>query len=297
MSSQKQIHLLGVPMDLGQNRRGVDMGPSALRYAGLQPRLERLGYRVHDSGNVTVPIPEEASAKGGTRRLHAIAEVCTAGYEWGRAVRSAETITLYLGGDHSMSIGSVKALPDPATTGVIWVDAHADFNTPQSSPSGNIHGMPVAVLAGDGADPLVRIGNGVTVPERNIVQIGIRDVDSAERKRLQASEIAVFTMRQVDEQGMAAIAKQTLAKLSHCTSLHISLDLDALDPSEAPGVGTAVRGGLTYREAHLLMEILGDSGKVISADVVEVNPILDRGNTTAELAVELVASLFGKRIM
>ncbi|MGB1252726.1 MAG: arginase [Candidatus Promineifilaceae bacterium] len=297
MKQHKTIQLLGVPMDLGQNRRGVDMGPSALRYAGLQGRLEQLGYSVEDNGNMTVPNPEESSAKIGTRRLYAIADVCEAVFDWGQEVNSAETITLYLGGDHSISIGSIKAVRNPAKTGVIWVDAHADFNTPQSSPSGNIHGMPVAVLTGEGAEPLVRIGDGVTIPAQNFVQIGVRDVDSAERVRLQTSQINVITMSQVDRYGVATIAKEALAKLAHCTALHVSLDLDSLDPSEAPGVGTAVRGGLTYREAHLLMEMLGDSGKVVSADVVEVNPILDRGNITAELAVELVASLLGKRIL
>lgn len=297
MKRNQTIHLLGIPMDLGQNRRGVDMGPSALRYAGLQRRLEQLAYQVHDSGNITVPNPEESSAKIGTRRLYAIAEVCETVYAWGREQNSAETITLYLGGDHSISIGSIKAVREPATTGVIWVDAHADFNTPDSSPSGNIHGMPVAVLTGEGAEPLVRIGDGVTIPAENFVQIGVRDVDSAERVRLQSSAINVYTISDIDRHGIAQIAKQALTKLTHCHALHISLDLDALDPREAPGVGTAVRGGLTYREAHLLMEMLGDSGKVVSADVVEVNPILDRGNSTAELAVELVASLLGKRIL
>ena len=293
----KQIHLLGIPMDLGQSRRGVDMGPSALRYAGLQPQLEQLGHVVLDAGNLTVPGPEQSDAAAGDMRLQAVTRVCQAVYDWGQACGD-DVFTLHLGGDHSISIGSVKAAASRHDNlGVIWVDAHADFNTPETSPSGNIHGMPVAVLTGLGANSLVEIGDSITIPAGNIVQIGIRSVDDVERTAVNASGIHIFTMPMIDAQGMAAVARLALAKLNHCSHIHISLDLDSLAPTEAPGVGTPVRGGLTYREAHLLMEMLGNSGRVCSADIVEVNPILDRGNMTAELAVELIASLLGKRIL
>ncbi|NET73073.1 MAG: arginase [Sphaerospermopsis sp. SIO1G2] len=293
----KNIHLLGIPMDLGQNRRGVDMGPSALRYAGLQPELERLGHDVHDAGNLTVPGPEQREAAVGDNRLQAVTRICQAVFDWGQNCPD-DVFTLHLGGDHSISIGSVKAAAARHNNlGVIWVDAHADFNTPETSPSGNIHGMPVAVLTGAGADSLVNIGAGRTIPAQNIVQIGIRDVDDLEKANLNQSGVHVFTMPMIDSRGMAAVARQALAKLNHCHRIHVSLDLDSLAPTEAPGVGTPVRGGLTYREAHLLMEMLGDSGRVCSADIVEVNPILDRGNMTAELAVELIASLLGKKIL
>jgi arginase len=206
---------------------------------------------------------------------------------------------IYLGGDHSISIGSIAAAAqteDPI--GVIWIDAHADFNTPQSSPSGNIHGMPVAALIGEGAEQLVGVGHpGPKIQPVHIVQIGIRDLDDSERERLAHSLIHVFTMRHLDEMGMAVVAKKALEKLGHLKRLHVSLDMDSLDPDEAPGVGTPVPGGLSYREAHLLMEILGDNGRVQSLDVVEINPILDDRNKTAELAVELIASLLGKRIL
>ena len=300
----KTIRILGVPMDLGQNRRGVDMGPSALRYAGLNTRLERLGHTVVDGGNLPVPVPDEVPAGLNQERLDVVAAVCERIYERGRASLAAGEIALFLGGDHSISIGSVKAAlsqsdanTNNGNVGVIWIDAHGDFNTPASSPSGNIHGMPVAVLRGEGDASLIETGGGRTIAAENIVMIGIRDVDEKERTRLQSSNIAIFTMRDIDENGMGNIARQAIAKLAHCEQLHISLDMDSLNPDEAPGVGTPVQGGLSYREAHLLMELLADSGRVRSADVVEINPILDVGNRTAELAVELIASLMGKKIL
>lgn len=292
------IRIIGVPMDLGQSRRGVDMGPSAVRYAGLQGRLERLGYKVLDLGNVHVPGREEESAETSGKRLRAVTEVCTAIYERGRDCVSAGEIAVFLGGDHSISIGSVAAASETEPVGVIWIDAHGDFNVPATSPSGNIHGMPVAVLVGDGPDPLVNLGRpGPKVTPHQIVQIGIRSLDIKERERMLNSGINIFTMRHLDEMGMATVARNALDRLRHMSRIHVSLDMDSLDPDEAPGVGTPVPGGLTYREAHLLMEILGDSGKVHSIDVVEINPILDKGNHTAELAVELVASLLGQRIL
>ncbi|MGB0386432.1 MAG: arginase [Ardenticatenaceae bacterium] len=292
------VRIIGVPMDLGQSRRGVDMGPSALRYAGLQARLELLGYEVSDLGNVIVPNREEGLADTREKRLEAITTVCQTIYEQGRAAQTDDAITIFLGGDHSMSVGSVKSVMGEASIGVIWVDAHGDYNTPETSPSANIHGMPVAILMGEGPEPLVNVGGqDKSLHPEQMVQIGVRDLDAPERRRVLVSGIHVYTMRHIDEQGLAAIAYEALDILGNYKHIHVSLDLDALDPAEAPGVGTPVPGGLTYREAHLLMEILGDSGLVRSIDVVEVNPILDRANRTAELAVGLVASLLGKRIL
>ena len=298
---KQTIRIIGAPMDLGQNRRGVDMGPSAARYAGLQARLEQLGHTVHDEGNIHVPNPEEEAAEGTGKRLTAVATACQTIYEMGTGCVNQGDFAIYLGGDHSISIGSVAAAAaahSEGPIGVLWIDAHADFNTPQSSPSGNIHGMPVAALIGEGADELVNVGYaGRKIQPAHIVQIGIRDLDVAERERLADSGITLFTMRHLDELGMAAIARQALDRLRHLKRLHVSLDMDSLDPDEAPGVGTPVPGGLSYREAHLLMEILGDNGRVQSLDIVEINPILDDRNKTAELAVELAASLLGQRIL
>ncbi len=295
-------------MDLGQNRRGVDMGPSALRYAGLQNRLNSLGHQVHDEGNVQVPNPEESAAAGLDQRRRAVRQTCQNVYEIGRQCVARDDFAIYLGGDHSISIGSVAAsanaaivaqAPDPGQTlGLIWIDAHADYNTPGTSPSGNIHGMPVAVLVGDGHQSLVDVGYpGPKLTPANIVQIGLRDLDVQERRRLAGSGMRLFTMRHVDELGLATVAEKALTHLDHVSRVHVSLDMDGLDPAEAPGVGTPVPGGLTYREAHLLMEILGESDRICALDIVEINPILDTGNQTAELAVGLAASLLGQRIL
>jgi arginase len=295
-------------MDLGQNRRGVDMGPSAVRYAGLQNRLTGLGHHVHDHGNVPVPNPEESAATGPEQRRQAISQTCNNIYQFGSRYVAKDEFAIYLGGDHSISIGSVAASAarygngpqsdSTATVGLLWIDAHADFNTPSTSPSGNIHGMPVAVLTGDGDPHLVDTGYpGPKVRPENVVQIGLRDLDRKERNRLLLSGMHLFTMRDVDEMGLAAIAAQALEILHDVSRVHLSLDMDSLDPAEAPGVGTPVPGGLTYREAHLLMEILGESGRICSLDVVEINPILDNGNQTAELAVGLTASLLGQQIL
>jgi arginase len=298
----KSIRIIGIPMDLGQNRRGVDMGPSALRYAGLQSRLLALGHQVHDEGNVHVPNPEESAAAGLDQRRQAVGQTCQNLYEIGRQCVARDELAIYLGGDHSISIGSVAAsaaaVPSSGQLGLIWIDAHADFNTVDTSPSGNIHGMPVAVLTGDGHRLLVDVGYpGHKISPANIVQIGLRDLDAQERVRLAASGMHVFTMRHIDELGMAAVAEKALNLLAHVAGIHISLDMDSLDPAVAPGVGTPVPGGLTYREAHLLMEILGESGRIGALDIVEINPILDNGNRTAELAVGLAASLLGKQIL
>jgi arginase len=297
----KTIRILGVPMDLGQGRRGVDMGPSAVRYARLQDRLARLGYAIHDSGNVFVPAVEEITdqaAPSKARHLDEIVRVCQSIYEAVIGFEEADEFTIVLGGDHSISVGSVAGIAHQRQIGVIWVDAHADYNTPETSPTGNVHGMPLATLLGDGPTPLVNVGYaGAKLQPSQVAMIGIRNLDLAERARLTHSGINVCTMTDIDERGMAYIARQVLARLAHVSTIHVSLDMDSLDPDIAPGVGTPVRGGLTYREAHLLMEILAASGKVHSMDIVEINPILDNRNQTAELAVELAASLLGQRIL
>lgn len=274
------------------------MGPSAVRCANLQARLERLGHEVLDQGNLAAPNPEEHVVEGSGRRIKAVAAVCNNVYELASKYLADGNFVIFLGGDHSISLGTIAAAAEASKTGVIWIDAHGDFNTPQSSPSGNIHGMPMAALVGKGHDQLVNVGyEGAKLHPSQIVQIGIRTLDPIERTELGNSGIAVFTMRNIDELGTAAIAHQALERLRHLDTIHISLDMDSLDPDEAPGVGTPVPGGLTYREAHLLMEILGDSGRVRSLDIVEINPILDDMNKTAELAVELAASLLGQRIL
>lgn len=299
------IRIIGVPMDLGQNRRGVDMGPSAIRYAGLQARLQRLGYTVTDRGNIEVKQAEEMQnpvhhdeAGGLAHHLPQVAEVCRDIYTETREHWQDDEHLIFLGGDHSMSIGTVAAVSKDRSIGVIWVDAHGDYNTPHTTPSGNIHGMSVATLLGDGPDLLTQVGyEGAKVQASQVAMIGVRDLDKQERDRLVHSGIAVHTMRQVDEHGINTVARMVLDRFIHLDHIHVSLDLDCLDPSVAPGVGTPVPGGLSYREAHLLMEILADSGKVGSLDVVEINPILDHQNSTAQVAVELVASLFGQSIL
>jgi len=304
MSDKPTIRVFGVPMDLGQERRGVDMGPSAVRYAGLQDRLKDLGYTVVDHGNIHVPTVEEVhklddnNLAANAHHLDAVATVCRDIYETISTHVPLGDVTISLGGDHSISIGTVSAITKHIPVGVIWVDAHADFNTPVTSPSGNIHGMALAALVGDGAPSLTEIGGALPrIDPSQIVMIGVRSVDPLERERLKADNVTVFTMADIDEHGIAAIARQTLDRLGAWDAIHVSLDMDALDPDVAPGVGTPVRGGLTYREAHLLMEMLADSELVRSLDIVEVNPILDKGNQTAELAVELAASLFGLQTM
>jgi len=293
---RKRVHIIGVPMDLGQSRRGVDMGPSALRYAGLAA----LGYEVVDGGNIPVPVPEEEVEEPNTRARHLKAVAATAQeiYRRARACREQNAFVLFLGGDHSISIGTVAAVSEGRDIGLIWIDAHGDFNTPETSPTGNIHGMPVAVITGRGPEPLVQVGYpGPKVQPAHIVLVGTRDLDPGEREALRHSGITVFTMRDIDEFGMATVARRIITQLHGLEYVHVSLDMDSLDPDVAPGVGTPVSGGLTYREAHLLMEILAEWGKIGSLDIVEVNPILDRRNQTARIAVELSASLLGKRIL
>ncbi len=296
----RHIRIFGVPMDLGQRRRGVDMGPSAIRYAGLHEQLRALGYSLTDSGNLSVPLPEnEPPDDSRARHLHSIAGVCWDIYQQALVCADSGELPIFLGGDHSLSIGTVSAItaaqPD---IGVLWVDAHGDFNTPEITPSGNVHGMALAALLGRGAPELTGIGRPTPkVKPSQVVILGARDIDEREKTALREAGVLVITMRDVDTMGLAAAAQQALAHFNHLSRVHVSLDMDALDPAEAPGVGTPVPGGLSYREAHLLMEILHDAGKVASLDIVEINPVLDDRNRTAKLAVELVASLFGKSIL
>jgi len=229
--------------------------------------------------------------------LQAITSVCSRVYDEGRKAVQENTFPLFLGGDHSIAMGTIGGVSHDGSIGVIWLDAHGDFNTYETSPSGNVHGMPLAALTGDGVEPLVNIGrSGMKVDPENVVLIGIRDLDLKEKMRLKKSGITVYTMRDIDEQGISAITNKALMKFAHMKRVHISLDMDVMDPVEAPGVGTPVPGGLTYREAHLCMEIIADSGKLCSMDLVEINPILDQANKTARLAVNLTVSALGKSI-
>jgi arginase len=295
------VAIFGVPMDLGQDRRGVDMGPSAIRYARIEASLEDLGHRVTDLGNAGVPIPETVVAREEVKQLAAVKGVCEEVSERAATIVSEGMFPIFLGGDHAIAIGTVSgvARSTPGVrTGVIWVDAHADFNTPATSPSGNIHGMPLATLTGRGHPDLVGIGGpGASVRTEDVVIIGLRSVDVEEKRLLREAGVRVYTMKDIDAYGAARVVRSAIKGLTDVDRVHLSLDLDAVDPEVAPGVGTPVRGGLTYREAHLLMELVNEAGIISSLDVVEVNPILDVKNGTATLAVELVESLMGRRII
>ena len=299
------ISILGIPMDLGAGRRGVDMGPSALRNAHLAHALRALGHHVSDLGDIDVAIPEtlDKHAAAGLVFLDPILAACRTAAERVMALPE-DVFPLTLGGDHSVSMGTVTGnglRGRPGRTGVIWVDAHTDYNTPESSPSGNIHGMPVAHLTGLGDERLTRLdglvsGDWAIRPE-DVVMIGIRSVDTRERELLREAGIKAYTMKDVDQLGITRIHEETQERLSDVERLHVSFDADALDPSVCPGVGTPVPGGLSYREGHLLMELLSESNRVTSMDIVEVNPILDTRNQTAEVMVGMAASLLGQRIL
>jgi arginase len=300
-NEREPVGIFGVPMDLGQDRRGVDMGPSAIRYARLEACLEDLGHRVTDLGNAGVPIPEVVASGEEVKHLAAVKSVCEEVSERAAAIVSEGLFPIFLGGDHAIAIGTVSGVASStsgARTGVIWVDAHADFNTPATSPSGNIHGMPLATLTGRGPPDLVEIGGpGASIETEDVVVVGLRSVDVEEKNLLREAGVKVYTMKDIDAYGAARVVRSAIKGLKHVDRVHLSLDLDAVDPEVAPGVGTPVRGGLTYREAHLLMELVNEAGIVSSLDVVEVNPILDVKNGTATLAVELVESLMGRRII
>lgn len=300
------IHLIGVPLDLGSGRRGVDMGPSAVRIAGLGEQLAALGHRVVDRGNVAVPIPEHLTPDDPTQKfVEPIAEACRNLHALAFDALSTGGLPLVIGGDHSLAAGSVSATArwlqesQRQPLGVIWVDAHGDMNTPQSTTSGNVHGMPLAALLGSEPRALAAVGGTVpAVRPEHTVLIGIRNLDEREKDRIRAAGVHVLTMKDIDREGMAAVAARAIALASAGTGgIHVSFDLDVCDPSLAPGVGTPVKGGLNYREAHLIMEMVADSGRLRALDLVEINPTLDIRNTTAELATELALSALGKRIL
>ena len=302
----RDLGVVSVSLDLGAGRRGVDMGPSALRVAGLTPRLDRLGYTVLEGGTVTAETPE--TVRVGESRLRFLDAVCAACQETYRRVAqvlSEGAFPLVLGGDHSLSIGSVSALAAHHAArgeriGLLWVDAHTDMNTPDTTPSGNIHGMSLAVLAGLGPERLTRLMGdpAPAVDPRNICVIGARDIDPEEKEVVRASGIRVFTMTEIDERGIGSVVDEALERLGDGTAgFHLSYDLDGLDPTVAPGVGTPVPGGLTYREGHLICEKIARTNQMLSLEVVEVNPVLDRENVTARTAVELVASALGQAIL
>jgi len=304
-TGSRSIEVIGFPMDLGAGRRGVDMGPTAFRIAGLVDRLEKLGFTVKDSGDIDIPIPEVV--KVGDESARYLAEIVKACKRLASRVTQAldrGKTPIVLGGDHSSAIGTIAGVAahfraTDRETGVVWIDAHGDVNTPETTPSGNIHGMPLAVSLGIGADALVELGGfSPKVRPGHVALVGIRDLDVGERKLISETGVTVFTMKEVDRMGIARATEEAIAIASRANGgLHVSFDMDALDPSAAPGVGTPVRGGLNYREAHLAMEIVADSRRLTSLEIVEANPILDTRNATAELGTELVLSALGKRIL
>jgi arginase len=295
-----QIDIIGVPIDLGADRRGVDMGPSAIRYAHLQQKLEDLGYTVHDEGNVEVPIAEMCSITN--PNLKYIDCIIPMSRRVSGAVSTsilAGNFPLVIGGDHSLSIGSVRGAARNRKLGVIWIDAHADFNTDKTTPSGNIHGMSLAALCGQGDKSLVQLWDEPTpvIDPSKVAIIGARDLDAGEKVNLQNAGAMVMSMEQVDRYGMVSVVEKAIERVSRdVDGIYLSLDLDALDPQHAPGVGTPVPAGMTQREAHLACELIAETGKLIGMDLVEVNPILDVQNQTAALAVEFALSALGRRI-
>jgi arginase len=303
--AKPRVTLIGVPLDLGAGRRGVDMGPSALRVADVDAKIEALGYEVEDWGDLPVKI-RETQGPGDPRLkyLKEILDVCGRLRDRvGEAVAS-DSLPVVLGGDHSVAMGTIAGLARHFNgrrekLGLIWFDAHADANTPETSPSGNIHGMPLAAVLGHGAESLVHLAGFLPMVEASrAALVGIRDVDPEERTTVRTSGIGAFTMRDVDERGMRSVMEEAIERATTGTAgVHVSFDVDGIDPDFAPGVGTPSPGGLSYREAHLAMEMLADTGRVVSAEIVEVNPILDQRNATAALAVELLCSLLGKKIL
>ena len=301
----QKIRIIGVPMDLGQSRRGVDMGPSALRVAGLQSRLKQLGHTVEDIGNVAVKQPEEQPyGEKRAKYLHEIAETCRGLAEMTEKTLEEGFLPLVLGGDHSIAIGTCSGVSDffrkqSKKIGCLWLDAHGDMNTPESSPSGNVHGMPLASLIGHGAPELVELlGFQPKVEPRNVSIVGVRDLDAKERRLVKDSGVHAFTMRDIDERGMREVMSEALRFARDDTEgIAVSVDMDLIDPGDAPGVGTPVRGGITYREAHLAMEMIADSEAMASLEVVEINPVIDLHNKTALLGVEMVLSALGKKIL
>ena len=303
--TQKLIHIHGVPLDLGGERRGVDMGPSAVRIAGLGERLVAIGFTVVDKGNLEAPIPETRAERDPKKKyVREIARVCQKLYQQTYASLEEGAVPVVLGGDHSLAAGSVGASADHAATrghevGLLWVDAHGDMNTPGSTTTGNVHGMPLAALLGPEPAELSRLGvRSPKVRAEKTVLIGIRNLDPLEKERILDARVHVFTMKDIDRDGIAKVMERALAIASSDTAgIHVSFDMDVCDPSIAPGVGTPVKGGLNYREAHMVMEMVADSGRLTGLDLVEINPILDTQNQTALLGAELVLSAFGQGII
>ena len=301
----QKIRIIGVPMDLGASRRGVDMGPSALRVAGLQARIKQLGHQVEDIGNIPVKQPEEMPY--GEKRAKYIEEIADACKDLGTAVqKSLEDgyMPLVLGGDHSIAVGSVSGVgahfrQEKKSVGCVWLDAHSDMNTPETSPSGNVHGMPLSALMGYGTEELYDLfGYKPKIEPQNVALVGVRDLDSHEKKFIKKLGVKAFTMREIDERGMREVMSDALKyAMDDTDGIVVSLDMDFVDPSDAPGVGTPVRGGVTYREAHLAMEMIADSEAMVSMEIVEINPVIDEHNRTALLGVELVLSGLGKKIL
>ncbi len=301
----RAVTLIGVPLDLGAGRRGVDMGPSAFRVAEIERKIGELGYEVADAGDLDVHIQETRSAGDPRLKyLKEIKETCEALRDKVGETLAAGRMPVVMGGDHSVAMGTIAGLSRfyrerKEKVGLIWFDAHADSNTAETSPSGNIHGMPLAVALGLGAPGLVNLAGACPMVDGSrAAAVGLRDVDGAERPNVRASGLGAFTMRDIDERGMRTVMEEAIKRAGNGTAgIHVSFDLDAMDPDYAPGVGTPSPGGLSFREAHLAMEMLADSGKVISAELVEANPVLDERNITAKLGVELLASLLGKKIL
>ncbi len=298
------IRIIGVPMDLGAGRRGVDMGPSAIRIAGVTERLRALGHAVRDEGDLVVKGPEQQRV--GNERLRYLPEIvrdCSLLAAKVAKIVGEKGFPLVLGGDHAVAIGTIAGLAMAAraahqSLGVLWIDAHGDMNTDATTPSGNIHGMPLAASLGLGARELTSIGGPFAkVSPKNVVLVATRDLDDGERANIRRLGVKAYTMEEIDRHGMAVVIGKALRHLGRAVRLHVSFDLDAVDPSVAPGVGTPVKGGLNYREAHLIMEAVADTGRMTSLEVVENNPILDTRNQSVEFAVEMILSAFGKRIL
>ena len=299
-TATRSVEIVGVPMDLGGNRRGVDMGPSAIRYADLEGRLRRMGLAVKDHGNLHVPDPGQERAHEPEPKAHFHQEIVAVAEELAERVAAIVRrggMPLVLGGDHSVAIGTLAGLARAGKRpGVIWMDAHPDINSPETTPSGNVHGMPFAVALGIATAPFPASLRATADP-RCATLVGIRDVDDGERAHIKQSGVTALTIADVDRLGMAAVMERAIAVASKAGGIHLSLDMDVIDPNEAPGVGTPVRGGISYREAQLAMEMIAATEKLIAMEVTEVNPILDRANATASLAVELIASALGLTIL
>lgn len=292
----KSISIIGAPLDFGAGRRGVDMGPSAIRVANLQARLQALGCDVEDLGNIEAA-QQESLPEGNPKAkyLDHIAATCARLSRQAARIVAAGRLPLVLGGDHSIAAGTISGSAKKRKLGVIWIDAHSDINTPETTPSGNVHGMPLAALLGREPKALL---TGAKLNPANVALIGLRDVDPGEREHIRQWGVPAFTMRDVDERGMRSVMEEALRIATNGTAgVHLSFDMDSLDPSIAPGVGTPVTGGISYREAHLAMEMVHDSGALVSMEFVEVNPVLDLSNRTADLAVELILSALGKKIL